>query len=55
MQIIKAQSALLSNYEVLRLLEERQAVQNEAKAQDSNTVYPENLLTIQHEVPLISQ
>lgn len=50
MQLIKAQSALLSNYEVLRLIEERQQVQNETKAQDPDSVYPENLLTIQHEV-----
>ncbi|KAL1934358.1 hypothetical protein VTP01DRAFT_6540 [Rhizomucor pusillus] len=50
MQLIKAQSALLSNYEVLRLIEERQQVQNETKAQDPDSVYPENLLTIQHEL-----
>jgi hypothetical protein len=50
MEIIETRAALLSNYEVLQLLNERIEGQKQRRKEDSNIEYPENLRTIQFEV-----
>ncbi|CEI99802.1 hypothetical protein RMCBS344292_13882 [Rhizopus microsporus] len=50
MQIKNARSALITNYEVLRLLEENQQNQKLLQAQDLSIEYPENLRTVQFEL-----
>lgn len=53
MQIKNARSALITNYEVLRLLEENQQNQKLLQAQDLSIEYPENLRTVQFEVQFV--
>ncbi|CAM0141319.1 hypothetical protein VKS41_003979 [Umbelopsis sp. WA50703] len=50
MEIIETRAALLSNYEVLQLLNERIEGQKQRRKEDSNIEYPENLRTIQFEI-----
>ncbi|KAL0074685.1 HRDC-like protein [Phycomyces blakesleeanus] len=50
MKITNACAALLSNYEVMALLDERQNIQIELQRNDASIEYPENLRTIQFEV-----
>ncbi|CEJ05437.1 hypothetical protein RMCBS344292_19378 [Rhizopus microsporus] len=50
MQIKNARSALITNYEVLRLLEENQQNQKLLQAQDLSIEYPESLRTVQFEL-----
>ncbi|KAI8639424.1 HRDC-like protein [Parasitella parasitica] len=50
MQIKTVRAALITNYEVLRLLEESQEAQKQAQKADSATEYPEHLLTVQFEL-----
>ncbi|KAI8970166.1 HRDC-like protein [Mycotypha africana] len=50
MQIKNARSALLSNYEVFRLLEESQATQKRLQKADPTITYPEHLRTVQFEL-----
>lgn len=49
MKIEKARAALLSNYEVFALLQERQAAQKQMQEAQPDLEYPENLRTIQFE------
>lgn len=49
MQIKTIRSALITNYEVLRLLEESQEAQKEIQKQDPTVEYPEHLRTVQFE------
>lgn len=53
MQIKNARSALITNYEVLRLLEENQQNQKLLQAQDLSIEYPESLRTVQFEVQFV--
>ncbi|CEP18147.1 hypothetical protein [Parasitella parasitica] len=50
MRIKTVRSALITNYEVLRLLEESQDAQKQAQKADSSVEYPEHLLTVQFEL-----
>ncbi|KAI9256937.1 HRDC-like protein [Sporodiniella umbellata] len=50
MQIKNVRSALITNYEVLQLLEEKQTLQKEIQKEDSTVEYPENLRTVQFEL-----
>ncbi|ORE04780.1 hypothetical protein BCV72DRAFT_231037 [Rhizopus microsporus var. microsporus] len=50
MQIKNARSALITNYEVLRLLEENQQNQKLLQAQDLSIEYSESLRTVQFEL-----
>ncbi len=50
MQIKNARSALISNYEVLKLLEESQELQKQIQKNDPSVEYPESLRTVQFEV-----
>lgn len=50
MLIKNARSALISNYEVLKLLEESQEAQKQVQAVDPSVEYPEHLRTVQFEV-----
>lgn len=50
MQIKTIRSALISNYEVLQLLEESQEAQKQVQKVDPSVEYPEHLRTIQFEV-----
>jgi hypothetical protein len=50
MQIKNARSSLISNYEVLKVLQERQEAQMAIQKADPNLEYPEHLRTIQFEV-----
>jgi hypothetical protein len=50
MQIKNARSALISNFEVLQLLEESQEAQKKAQRLDPLIEYPEQLRTVQFEV-----
>lgn len=52
MQIKTIRSALISNYEVLKLLEESQEAQKQVQKLDPSVEYPEHLRTIQFEVSL---
>ncbi|GAN07635.1 DNA-directed RNA polymerase III subunit RPC9 [Mucor ambiguus] len=50
MQIKSVRSALITNYEVLRLLEESQEAQKQVQKHDSSVEYPEHLRTVQFEL-----
>ncbi|KAI8371468.1 HRDC-like protein [Radiomyces spectabilis] len=50
MQLKKARAALLSNYEVLSLLNEQQNIQKAQQLENPNIEYPEHLRTIQFEL-----
>lgn len=50
MQIKTVRSALITNYEVLRLLEESQEAQKQVQKADQSVEYPEHLRTVQFEV-----
>lgn len=50
MHIKNIRSALISNYEVLKLLEESQEAQKRVQNADSLVEYPEHLRTVQFEV-----
>lgn len=50
MQIKSVRSALITNYEVLRLLEESQEAQKQVQKRDPSVEYPEHLRTVQFEV-----
>lgn len=50
MQIKTIRSALISNYEVLKLLEESQEAQKQVQKLDPSVEYPEHLRTIQFEL-----
>ncbi|EIE84852.1 hypothetical protein G6F46_008280 [Rhizopus delemar] len=50
MQIKNARSALISNYEVLKLLEESQELQKQIQKNDPSVEYPESLRTVQFEL-----
>ncbi|CAO3653078.1 unnamed protein product [Mucor hiemalis] len=50
MQIKTIRSALISNYEVLQLLEESQEAQKQVQKVDPSVEYPEHLRTIQFEL-----
>lgn len=50
MHIKNARSALITNYEVLQLLEESQAMQKQIQKDDPSVEYPESLRTVQFEV-----
>lgn len=50
MHIKTIRSALITNYEVLRLLEESQEAQKQVQKLDPSVEYPEHLRTIQFEV-----
>jgi hypothetical protein len=50
MEVVEARAALLSNYEVLQLLNERMEAQKQRQKEYPNTEYAENLRTIQFEV-----
>lgn len=54
MQIKNARSALISNYEVLSLLQESQERQKQEQKFDPLIEYPEQLRTVQFEVFLKS-
>lgn len=54
MQIKNARSALISNYEVLKLLQENQEAQIQAQRLDPLIEYPEQLRTVQFEVTSIT-
>ncbi|KAL0141921.1 HRDC-like protein [Mucor lusitanicus] len=49
MQIKSVRSALITNYEVLRLLEESQEAQKQVQKRDPTVEYPEHLRTVQFE------
>ncbi|KAI9366355.1 RNA polymerase Rpb4-domain-containing protein [Pilaira anomala] len=50
MLIKNVRSALISNYEVLKLLEESQEAQKQVQAVDPSVEYPEHLRTVQFEL-----
>lgn len=50
MHIKNIRSALISNYEVLKLLEESQEAQKRVQNADPLVEYPEHLRTVQFEV-----
>ncbi|GAB5585490.1 hypothetical protein Unana1_00390 [Umbelopsis nana] len=50
MEVVEARAALLSNYEVLQLLNERMEAQKQRQKEYPNTEYAENLRTIQFEI-----
>ncbi|CAO0798175.1 unnamed protein product [Mucor circinelloides] len=50
MQIKSVRSALITNYEVLRLLEESQEAQKQVQKRDPSVEYPEHLRTVQFEL-----
>ncbi|KAG1446364.1 hypothetical protein G6F56_009593 [Rhizopus delemar] len=50
MHIKNARSALITNYEVLQLLEESQAMQKQIQKDDPSVEYPESLRTVQFEL-----
>ncbi|KAG2195603.1 hypothetical protein INT46_002327 [Mucor plumbeus] len=50
MQIKTVRSALITNYEVLRLLEESQEAQKQVQKADQSVEYPEHLRTVQFEL-----
>jgi hypothetical protein len=52
MEVVNARAALLSNYEVLQLLNERMETQKQRQKEYPNIEYAENLRTIQFEVML---
>lgn len=52
MQIKTIRAALITNYEVLRLLEESQEAQKQVQIADPSVEYPEHLRTVQFEVTI---
>ncbi|CAO3658628.1 unnamed protein product [Rhizopus stolonifer] len=50
MHIKNARSALITNYEVLQLLEESQVMQKQIQKDDPSVEYPESLRTVQFEL-----
>ncbi|CAO3675279.1 unnamed protein product [Umbelopsis vinacea] len=50
MEVVNARAALLSNYEVLQLLNERMETQKQRQKEYPNIEYAENLRTIQFEI-----